>query len=110
MPVALPPPHERPPAYLVSAIPIETLHFNIRAFLLVHPEIEIFFVQRVIPAENGLVFYHLLRPAAAMRKFPGMFGRRGIIFHVLHVATPLQHNGLQTFFGQLLRSPAPADS
>src|SRR5690606_24193978 len=107
--VTLATPCKRTSAYMIATVPVESFHLNIRAFFLIHPKIEIPFIQRIIPAEYRIIFDHLLCPTAAMREVPRVFGCRSIVLHMLHIATSLQHNGFKPFLGQLFRSPASAN-
>src|SRR5690606_22785900 len=108
VPIALASPHQRTPPHVVPAIPVETFYLNIGAFFFIDPEIEVFFIQRVIPAEYRVIFDHLLRTSTTVGEIPRVFGRRRIILHMLYITTPLQHDGLEPFLGQLFCSPATA--
>src|SRR5690606_38545880 len=93
-PVALPPPHQRPPTYMISPIPVEALYLYVWTFLFVDPKVKILFIQRIVPFQHRVIFDHLLCASTPMREFPGMFSGRRVIFHMFYVATAFQHYGL----------------
>ena len=104
--VRLPAPHQRPPAYLVAPEPIEGLNLHVRAFFFVDPKIQVAFVQGVVPLQNRVVLYHLLSFAASVRKLPGALVGVDVVFDVLNVAPPLQHDCFQPFFRQFFSRPS----
>ncbi len=55
-------------------------------------------------------FLVFLRKFIAIGKFPGRQVGRRIILDMLHIAPPLQYQGLQSFFGQFFGRPASGDA
>ena len=104
--IALSAPHQRTASDVVTAIPVEALRFCIRRILVAGPPVEIFLVQRIVALEDGVFRFHGLGVATAMRILPRAFLRVGVVLHMLDVLTALEHQNLQSLFGQVFGGPA----
>src|SRR5690606_34409759 len=71
--IAVPAPEQRTTTNMISAIPIESFLFHIRAFLLIRPHAHRFFIERVVSLQHRMILHHLLCAVIAVRKFPNVF-------------------------------------
>ena len=108
--VALATPHQRTATHVVPAVPVKTLFLRVRTILIVHPELRVQLVQRIISAQYRVAVLLSGCWFSAVREFPRVHVGRGIVLNVLYVSTAFEHQDLQSFFSQLLCCPAAGNS
>ena len=108
--IALPPPHQRAPTYVVAAIPVESLHLGVGRLLVRSPPIQIRLVQRVVALQDRVCRLHRLRAPAAMGIIPWRFGRIHVVLDVLDILAPLEQQNPQSFLRELFRRPTAGDT
>src|SRR6476659_4712335 len=95
---------------MVSTEPVVTLHLCIRTFFLIHPVIQVGFIQWIVSFQYGIIGDHLLRSAPAVRIIPGFLVRVHVILYVFDVTPACQHQHLEPLFSKLLGGPAATDT
>src|SRR5690606_32979494 len=103
-------PQQRLPSYLIASDPIEILVLYIGMFVIFNKKVRGILAVGIAPVDDRVFHLILIRHFAAMLKLIRVHIGSGVILHVLHVASPLQHQGFQPRFAQLLGSPSAADS
>ncbi len=107
--IALAAPHERAPAHVIAAKPVEPLHLGVGRLPVRSPPVEVLLVQRVIPLQHRVGQLHRPGALAAMGVLPGSLGRVDIVLDVLDVLAPLEQQDAEPFLRQLFGGPAARD-
>jgi hypothetical protein len=95
---------------MITPEPVKPLNFRIGAFAILDPEIQVGFTQRVIPFKYRVIFDHLLGSSTSMGEIPGVFIGIDVVFNMLDISTPFEHNSFQSLFCQFFCGPSTADS
>ena len=109
-PVTLPPPGERAATHVIPAVPVKPLDLGVGRFLLVHPPVEVLFVEGVVALEDRIRFFHRVGAAAAMRVFPRRLARVGVALDVFDVPATFEHEHAETALGEFLGRPPARDA
>src|SRR6185436_17465026 len=107
--IAMPAPQDGAAADVVTADPIEALDLSVRMLGVVDEPVLRRLRQVPAACGDGLSLQVFIRGTAAVRQFPEILGRCGIVA-VLDVAAAVQHQRLETLLGQLFGGPAAGDS
>jgi len=105
--ITLPPPQQRAPTDVIPADPGKGFDLGIRAITLVGIHGHGTFTDG-----HSTIEYRLdgLGQLVAMGKIPGLFAGIDVISDVFNISATFKHQYLESFFGQLLGSPAATDS
>ena len=111
--IALPAPGDRTTANMIAANPVEAVHFGVGMFVILHEPVVPLIVDRVAGALLlEIVLLHLVerRAAARIAEVPRVFCEGRVILAVFDLAAALEHECLETFFAQVLRSPSAGEA
>jgi hypothetical protein len=106
--VALARPHERFAADVVSAQPVELVDLDVGVIEVVDEPVGIGGRGVAGAALDRLSLPRFLGDAVRVRQLPGVF-RRGGVLAVPDHPSAVEHQGLETFFRELLGGPSAAD-
>ncbi len=107
-PIALARPHERAPADVIAAHPIEALDLDVGIVDVVDEPVLRCLRDRIPgPSLNALPLEIVSSRSSAVFELPRVF-RGGRILAVPHHAATFEHERLEAFFGELLRGPPAA--
>ena len=108
--IALPAPHDGAAADVIAADPVEALDLGVRMLGVVDEPVLRRLRDRVAAARGDCLSLQVfVGGAAAVGKFPEVLGRSRIVA-VLHVASAIEHQRLESLLRQLLGGPAARDA
>src|SRR3569833_1683259 len=92
--IALTAPHQAAPSDMIAPEPVKTFCFGVGTLTIFYPIVQVGLVQKKNTFQDGIVLLHLLGGLATVRIIPCFFIRIDIVFYMLDIPSPLQHDHL----------------